>query len=196
MRIKNYGIDSPRAQQMFQRILNDIERRAVLPQLDLQYRDQGLMFTNSEGGTTMVPSLACVVDEVTWHATVIDKKLEDEELTIILTRVKRNELGQNVVGFVTEYEAKPQAAVFVSFDILQFFLERAEHLNEKQQVEGHEDEWVPNPLFHKKLEVENALKAAYPELPPEYTWKANIDARKPDNAPIVEYNAPAAGDAQ
>lgn len=179
MRIKNFGLDAPRDEQMMQRILADIDRRGPLPALDLRFHKTSMQLPMGHGRIAYVPTLSCHAgpDEA-FHAAIIDHNVSDEELTVLLTHTNGND-----VGFKSTYFAKPQAAVFVSFDILQFFFERVPHLN--VLLEGTEDVYVPNPLFHKKLEVENALKAAYPELPPEYTWKANLEAKKPDNQPIV-----------
>lgn len=179
MQIKKFGMNAPRAEQMFQRILADIERRAPLPALDLRLHKTS-MRAGSGPNTEFIPTLTCHVGESeAFHAAILDQDPSKEELTVLLTHTNGSTLG-----FKTTYEVKPQAAVFVSFDILQFFFERAEHLNVPLEG-GEEGEYAPNPLFRKKLEVENALKAAYPELPQEYTWKANIEAQKPDNQPIV-----------
>lgn len=184
MLIKNFGLGAKRAEAMLHRIMADIERRAPLPALDLRYLTSAMSIPVA-GQMVPVPSISAFFGDRGFHAMVFEEDPNSEELTIILTHTRPNSDGVAERGFYTTYKAKPQAAVFVSFDILQFFLERVEHLNTMDA----DDNWVPNPVFRKPLEVENLLKAAYPDLPQEYTWKLNIEAKKPDNQPIVEYHA-------
>jgi hypothetical protein len=184
MLIKNFGMSAKRADAMLQRIMSDIERRAALPQLDLRYLTSAMSIPVG-GNMVPVPSISAFFEDRGFHALILEEDPNAEELTIILTHTRPNNDGVAERGFYTTYKAKPQAAVFVSFDILQFFLERVEHLN----VKDAEDEWVPNPVLRKPLEVENLLKAAYPDLPQEYTWKLNLEAKKPDNQPVVEFHA-------
>lgn len=179
MNIKGFGLSAPRAKGMMQRILADIERRAPLPQLNLSFRDHAFNWPDA-GKLWPVAALTCAVTGTNeaFHAAVIDMDPNDPELTVLLTHT----LGEKV-GFKTTYKAVPQAAVFIAFDFLQFFYERVPVLEETDE----DGLATANPVFRKNLEVENILKAVYTELPETYTWQQNIEARKPDNAPIVEW---------
>lgn len=190
MKIKNFGLDAAREAQTMQRILNDIEKRAPLPQLNLIYQTSALRLPTESGAQRMLPCISCIVDadkKEAFHAAVVDADPNNEELTCLLTHTTGAELG-----FRTMYTFKPQAAVFISFDILKFFYERVPTL------EALDEEGVPlpNPLYRKPLEVENTLKLAYKDLPESYTWSMNIEARKPDGKPIVEWHDEVASDAQ
>jgi len=190
MKIKNFGFDAPRETQTMQRILSDIEKRAPLPQLNLVYQTSSLRLPTETGGQRMIPCISCTVNNESkeaFHAAVVDTDPTNEELTVLLTHTNGGS-----VGFRTIYTFKPQAAVFISFDILKFFYERVPTL-EALDEEGNT---LPNPLFHKPLEVENALKAAYKDLPESYTWKLNVEARKPDNKPIIVWHAEKDEDSQ
>ena len=178
MKIKNFGLDAPREAGTMRRILADIEKRAPLPALNLSYQVSGLNLPLGPGKFKPLPSITCSFDDEAFHCAVVDMDPAADELTMLMTHTTGAK-----VGFKTTYKFLPQAAVFISYDILKFFYERVPFLD-GLDAEG---EKIPNPLFRKPLEVENVLKVAYLDLPEAYTQALNIKAREKSNAPIIEW---------
>lgn len=178
MKIKNFGLDAPREAGTMRRILADIEKRAPLPALNLHYQVSGLSLPLGPGKFKPVPCISCIFDDEAFHCAVVDTDPNSDELTMLMTHTT----GSNV-GFKTTYKFLPQAAVFISYDILKFFYERVPYLDGLTEA----GDKIDSPLFRKPLEVENALKVAYLDLPEAYTQALNIKAREKSTAPIIEW---------
>jgi hypothetical protein len=146
MKIKGHGFDMPRERQFFVRVCDDIERRAPLPQLDIERTfASGVKQHNKPIETlTMIGTEAIGHD---FHLTV--GVAEDPNLVRVLMLGTKKD---GTIGFHTFYDVPPQHVNRVSFDVLQWFYERSG-------------------LFEKKTDVERTLAPAFPDLPETYTKK-------------------------
>lgn len=147
MKIANHGFSKARAQQFFDRLCDDIQSREPVPDLKLQRTfNSGLKFNN-----VAFETLSVLEGEFQFHVAIFDLNNHSDGLKVLMIGTK-----DGAVAFHTEYETAPNLVNMISFDVVQWFLERCG-------------------AFQNKTQVEALLAPVYPDLPDSYKLKLTLD---------------------
>lgn len=145
------------AQALFDRVVGDFRHRAPLAKIGLGFR---VLTASIHWNSVPYRSLSLDDGEWVWHVAFIDK--EPNKVHMLQTRTNAGEFG-----FQTWIEVDPLRALYLSFDMAEFFYRRIGH------------------YALKPLEVEKMLKHVYNDVPEEYSQKMTLDAQQRSSTPVV-----------